>query len=120
MNTEQVLDSLIAAVDVDNRDVDEYTVLASLMVRSGLMWRCISPSCRGLNHLKCQKCDNCGARAPKKHSQPEPESMVGVSFEYERWVQKRARQKAKQELIDNRAKSPEENGSEQLDHQGNL
>lgn len=64
------LDKLIASVDVDNETVDEYTVLGDIMVRSGLMWRCIRPGCNCINHDNYSGCDNCGARRSAKRAKP--------------------------------------------------
>jgi hypothetical protein len=66
----ETLDRLISAVDVDNPDVDEYSVLGRLAVEAGLMWRCVDPHCRGINHHNSAKCDNCNSRKPRKHEVP--------------------------------------------------
>lgn len=66
----EALDKLIASVDVDNHTVDEYSVLGDIMVRSGLMWRCIRPGCNCINHDNCTGCDHCGARRHAKRAKP--------------------------------------------------
>lgn len=70
------MDSLLGAVDVDNDDVDEYNVLGGIMVRAGLMWRCVNPSCRGINHNNCGGCDNCGKRRPLPRQEPKPDPFA--------------------------------------------
>lgn len=69
----EAMDMLIAAVDVDNYDVDEYNVLGNIMVRSGIMWRCAVPHCKGVNHDNCGSCDSCGRRRPPKRAEPKPD-----------------------------------------------
>lgn len=71
-----ILDRLIGAVDVDNYDADEYDVLGRIMVRAGVMWRCVNASCRGINHLESVTCDNCRSRKPPKRSEPKPDNFI--------------------------------------------
>jgi len=87
---QDALDRLIAAVDIDNRDVDEYDTLARLMVSAGLMWRCWDSDCAGINHMHCAKCDNCGKRRPKEREVPMPDYMTRLSLDYDR-QQRRAK-----------------------------
>lgn len=72
----EAMDKLIASVDLDNWDVDEYKVLGDIMVRSGLMWRCVDPSCRGINHQNCSSCDSCGKRKPKSRDIPQADTWA--------------------------------------------
>ena len=78
----ETLDSIIGAIDVDNDEVDEYDVVSRVLVRSGLMWRCVSPSCRCINHLKSATCDNCGKRQAKRRDKPVPEDYKGLTIPY--------------------------------------
>lgn len=72
----EALNMLIAAVDVDNDEIDEYDVLARLAVSAGLMWRCVNPQCRGINHNNCGGCDNCGKHRPRKREEPKPDQWA--------------------------------------------
>ena len=90
----ETLDAIIAAVDVDNDELNEYDVVGATLVRAGLMWRCIDPACKCVNHLNYSVCDNCGRRQHRKRAKPVPESYVNLSVESDR---KRAR-KAETEL----------------------
>lgn len=58
-----------AALALDSMEVDEYDVLAKIMVRAGAAWRCCE--CDGINRLRNRTCDNCEARKPKARSIPE-------------------------------------------------
>lgn len=97
-----IVNRLIGAVDLDNERADEYNVIADLIARSGMGWRCIRHECRCVNFNISAKCDSCNARRPLKREIPQPESMVGVSLEYERWAKRREQNKL------NRANSPKE------------
>lgn len=90
--SQEVLDRMIGAVDLDNWDVDEYNLLGSIMVRAGVAWRCIDPQCNCINHLTSRKCDNCNARRPKEREAAEPEDMLRLSFEYDRRKRKKMRE----------------------------
>lgn len=72
----EAMDRLIGAVDLDNYDVDEYDVLGRIMVRSGLMWRCVNHDCNGINHNNCTSCDNCNARRPKAREVPKADTWA--------------------------------------------
>lgn len=61
-----------AALALDSFDVDEYDVLARIMVKAGAAWRCCD--CNGINRLKNTRCDNCDARRPKERAVPKRES----------------------------------------------
>lgn len=101
--TEGFVDRLIAAVDLDNYDADEYAVLGGILVRAGFAWRCVNSSCRGINHLDCAKCDNCGSRKAKAREVPVPEKMSCLSIEYDRELKRKRvrRNKSKAETDDN-------------------
>lgn len=64
------MDRLIGAVDLDNDDVDEYNVLGNIMVRAGIMWKCLDRSCNCINHLNALTCDNCGRKKAKSRDIP--------------------------------------------------
>jgi len=53
-----------AALSLDSFEVDEYDVLARIMVKAGAAWRC--PHCDGINRLRNATCDNCDKRRPKE------------------------------------------------------
>lgn len=63
-----------AALALDSGDVDEYDVLARIMVKAGAAWRCVE--CDGINRLKNRTCDNCEAKKPKPREVPKKESLV--------------------------------------------
>ena len=58
-----------AALSLDSMEVDEYDVLARIMVKAGAAWRCCE--CDGINRQKNKTCDNCDARRPKQRDVPE-------------------------------------------------
>lgn len=62
-----------AALALDSFEVDEYDVLAKIMVKAGAAWRCCE--CNGINRLKNKTCDNCEARRPKERDLPRRESL---------------------------------------------
>lgn len=66
----EAMDRLLASVDLDNWEVNEYDVLGRIMVRSGMMWRCVDPQCRGINHNNCTSCDNCNRKKPRERAVP--------------------------------------------------
>lgn len=67
---EQCMNELIgAALALDSMEVDEYDVLAKIMVKAGAAWRCCE--CDGINRLRNRTCDNCEARRPKQREVPE-------------------------------------------------
>lgn len=59
-----------AALALDSFEVDEYDVLARIMVQAGAAWRC--PNCQGINRQKNMSCDNCESRRPKIREVPKP------------------------------------------------
>lgn len=59
-----------AALSLDSFEVDEYDVLAKIMVKAGAAWRCCE--CDGINRLRNATCDNCEARRPKTREVPQP------------------------------------------------
>lgn len=63
-----------AALALDSGDVDEYDVLAKIMVKAGAAWRC--PHCDGINRQKNATCDNCEKRRPKQRDVPKPNSWA--------------------------------------------
>lgn len=66
-------DLIGAALALDSFEVDEYDVLARIMVKAGAAWRCIE--CSGINRLKNATCDNCESRRPKNRETPKRESL---------------------------------------------
>jgi len=69
---ERCMDDLIgAALALDSGDVDEYDVLARIIVKADAGWRC-SP-CSGINYHSDLKCNNCNARKPKAREVPQYE-----------------------------------------------
>jgi len=98
----ETLVTIIGAIDVDNDEVDEYDVVGRLLVRAGLMWRCVSPSCRCINHLKSAKCDNCGSRKAKSREVPVPEDMTRLTIEYDREKVRKIERNAKKEAAANK------------------
>lgn len=85
----ETVDRILAAVDVDNDETNEYDVVGSILSRAGLAWRCIHPDCRCVNHLDSSTCDVCDRRRPKARAVPEPESMIGLSFKFDKESRKR-------------------------------
>lgn len=63
-----------AALALDSFEVDEYDVLARIMVKAGAAWRCCD--CGGINRQKNKTCDNCEARRPKGRDVPVPNSWA--------------------------------------------
>lgn len=70
---EACIDELIgAALSLDSGDIDEYDVLAKIMVRAGAAWRCLP--CGGINRQRNATCDNCSARRAKMRDIPKQEA----------------------------------------------
>lgn len=63
-----------AALALDSGDVDEYDVLARIMVKAGAAWRCVK--CNGINRLRNTKCDSCDTKKPKSRNVPQKESLI--------------------------------------------
>ena len=63
-----------AALALDSGDVDEYDVLARIMVKAGAAWRCLH--CDGINRQKNATCDNCEKRRPKQREVPKSNSWA--------------------------------------------
>jgi len=63
-----------AALALDSGDVDEYSVLAKIMVKAGAAWRCCE--CHGINRLRNRKCDNCDAKRVPRRAIPKPDVAI--------------------------------------------